>query len=53
MTYRVDVIVDDSGHSVGDDLIFATREEAEAHIENRVRHWAGVRQCRVVVDEEV
>ena len=47
-SYAPEVIVDSSGKWCGNALRFATREEAEANVDNLMMRWMLVRETRVV-----
>lgn len=48
MSYAPEVIADATGKWIGNKLRFATREEAEANVQNLALRWMLVRQTRVV-----
>ena len=48
MSFAPEVIADSSGKFVGNQLRFATREEAEANVRNLESRWMLVRETRVV-----
>lgn len=48
MSFAPQVIADSSGAWVGNNLRFATREEAEANVANLSMRWMMVRDTRVV-----
>ena len=48
MSWKPEVIADDSGKWAGNGLRFATREEAEANVAALARKWFLVRETRVV-----
>jgi hypothetical protein len=48
MSWKPEVIADNSGKWVGNALRFATREEAEANVYDLSMRWFAVRDTRVV-----
>ena len=48
MSYAPEVIADSSGKFCGNALRFATREEAQANVDNLADRWVLVRETRVV-----
>ena len=48
MSWKAEVIADNSGVFVGNALRFATREEAEAYVFDLAMRWTLVRETRVV-----
>lgn len=48
MSWRPEVIADNSGQWTPNGLRFATREEAEANVQNLAARWYLVRETRVV-----
>ena len=48
MSFKPEVIADSSGQWCGNALRFATREEAEANIQDLMMRWFAVRDTRVV-----
>lgn len=48
MSWRIEVIADDSGEWAGNDLHYATRQEAQAHADNLSQRLPAVRKTRVV-----
>lgn len=50
--FKVEVIADSTGHWCGNNLVFSTREEAEAYAEGLAIRWTLVRQWRVVEIKE-
>jgi hypothetical protein len=48
MSFKPEVIADNSGQWSGNALRFATREEAEANVKDLERRWILVRETRVV-----
>jgi nicotinamide riboside kinase len=48
MSWRPEVIADNSGEWVANSLRFATKEEAEANVQNLMMRWISVQQTRVV-----
>lgn len=52
MSWKPEVIADDSGKWYGNALRFATKEEAEANVADLYRRWLSVRETRVVESDE-
>jgi hypothetical protein len=52
MSWKPEVIADNSGQWCGNGLRFATREEAEENVRNLAGRWTSVRQTRVVESPE-
>ncbi|HEY1437398.1 MAG TPA: hypothetical protein VGG82_07835 [Casimicrobiaceae bacterium] len=52
MTYKVEVIADDSGKWCGNALRFAEHDEAEAYARDLAGRWTLVRDWRVVEEGE-
>lgn len=52
MSWKPEVIADDSGKFVGNALRFATKEEAEANVHALMMSWMAVREWRVVESDE-
>jgi hypothetical protein len=48
MSWKPEVIADNSGQFSGNGLAFATREEAEANVKDLAQRWTLVRDTRVV-----
>ena len=48
MSFKPEVIADSSGQWYGNALRFATREEAEANVQDLMMRWFAVRDTRVV-----
>ncbi len=48
MSFKPEVIADSSGKWSGNALRFATREEAEANVQDLMMRWFAVRDTRVV-----
>jgi hypothetical protein len=48
MSFKPEVIADSSGQWCGNALRFATREEAEANVQDLMMRWFAVRDTRVV-----
>lgn len=48
MSWKPEVIADNSGKWAGNALRFATKEEAEANVANLACNWTEVRETRVV-----
>lgn len=48
MSYAPEVIADSSGKWCGNALRFATREEAEANVQDLMMRWIAVSDTRVV-----
>jgi hypothetical protein len=52
MSFKPEVIADSSGKWCGNALRFATREEAEANVQNLMMRWFAVRDTRVVESDD-
>lgn len=52
MSWKPEVIVDGSGKWYGNALRFATKEEAEANVQNLASRWFSVRDTRVVASDD-
>jgi hypothetical protein len=52
VSYKPEVIADNSGIWCGNSLRFATREEAEANVHALMMRWFLVRETRVVESDE-
>ena len=52
MSFKPDVIADTSGEWCGNALCFATREEAEANVQDLMMRWFAVRETRVVQSDD-
>lgn len=52
MSWKPEVIADDSGKWCGNALRFATKEEAEANVANLKARWMLVTDTRVVESDE-
>jgi len=52
MSWKPEVIADNSGQWCGNQLRFATREEAEANVYDLSMRWFAVRKTRVVESDE-
>lgn len=52
MSFKAEVIADDSGEWVTNSLAFATEQEAEAYAQNLSARWMLVREKRVVPSED-
>jgi hypothetical protein len=48
MSFRPELIADSSGKWCGNALRFATREEAEANVQDLMTRWTSVRETRVI-----
>lgn len=54
LSYKTEVIADNTGNWVGNGLRFATNPEAEAYVSDLSYRWTSVRETRVVkCDDEV
>ena len=51
MSWKVEVIVDDTGEWEGDPLCFETEQEALAYARNLEFRWSAVREKRIVKSE--
>ena len=52
MSWKPEVIADNSGKWCGNALRFATKEEAEANVKNLMWKWLAVRDTRVVESDD-
>lgn len=52
MSYKPEVVTDDSGKWYGNALRFATEEEAQAYVGDLSMRWTLVRDVRVTTSEE-
>jgi hypothetical protein len=52
MSYKPEVIADNSGKFVGNALRFSTREKAEAYVADLAARWTLVIETRVVESED-
>jgi hypothetical protein len=52
MSFKPEVIADNSGKFYGNALRFATREEAEANVADLAMRWFLVRETRVVESDD-
>lgn len=52
MSYRAEVIADNSGQWVGNDVFLATKDEAERYARNLFSRWTLVREWRVVESDK-
>lgn len=52
LSYKPEVIADNSGKFAGNALRFATREEAEANVRDLAMRWTSVRETRVVESDD-
>jgi hypothetical protein len=52
MSFKPDVIADSSGKWAGNAARFATREEAEANVQDLMMRWFAVRETRVVESDD-
>jgi len=52
MSFKPEVIADNSGKFCGNGLAFATREEALANVADLASRWFMVRETRVVESDE-
>ena len=52
MSYKAEVIADSSGKWCSNALRFATREEAEANVQDLMMRWLAVRGTRVVESDD-
>ena len=49
--FKAEVIADNSGEWVGNQLKFDTKEEAETYAKDLASRWTAVREWRVVEEE--
>lgn len=52
MSYKSEVIADDSGKWAGNGLRFETEAEAQAYVADLARRWTLVRETRVVESDD-
>ena len=52
MSWKPEVIADDSGTWCGNALRFATKQEAELNVMNLAARWMSVREWRVVPSDD-
>jgi hypothetical protein len=52
MSFKPEVIADPSGKWAGNALRFATREEAEANVQDLMMRWFAVQETRVVESDD-
>ena len=52
MSFKPEVIADTSGKWCGNALRFATREEAEANVQDLMMRWFAVQETRVVESDD-
>jgi hypothetical protein len=52
MSFKPEVIADASGKFCGNALRFATREEAEANVQDLMMRWTSIRDIRVVESDD-
>jgi hypothetical protein len=52
MSFKPEVIADSSGQWCGNALRFATREEADANVQDLMMRWFAVRETRVVESDD-
>ncbi len=52
MSFEPEVIADTSGKWCGNALCFATREEAEANVQDLMMRWFAVRETRIVESDD-
>lgn len=48
MSWKVEVIADNSGEWAGNDLHFATKAEAQVYARDLMERWTAVRETRVI-----
>jgi hypothetical protein len=53
VSFAPEVVADYTGTWTGNGLRFATREEAQANVENLMQRWFAVREIRVVESDDV
>jgi hypothetical protein len=53
MSFKPEVIADSSGKWCGNALRFATRQEAEANVQELMMRWFAVRETRVVESDDL
>jgi hypothetical protein len=52
MSFKAEVIADSSGKWCGNQLVFATEEEAQQYAEALQKRWVAVQQIRTVFTSE-
>lgn len=52
MSYKAEVIADDSGKWAGNALVWTTEDEAQQYAQDLARRWIMVRETRVVETDE-
>jgi hypothetical protein len=52
MSFKPEVVADSSGQWCANALRFATREEAEANVQDLMMRWFAVRETRVVESDD-
>ena len=52
MSFKPEVIADDSGKWSGNAVRFATEAEAEVYVKDLARRWVLVRETRVVASDD-
>jgi hypothetical protein len=52
MSFKPEVIADSSGRWCGNELLFATRDEAEKYVHDLSIRWTMVRDTRVIESED-
>jgi hypothetical protein len=52
MSFKAEVIADNTGQWVGNGLRFASRAEAEAYVRDLEWRWTSVRDTRVIESDE-
>ena len=52
MSYKPEVIADDSGKWTPNALCFATEKEAKIYVDDLMMRWTAVRETRVVESED-
>ena len=52
MSWKAEVVADDSGRWIGNHMCFATKEEAEAYLRDLKSRWKAVRNTRVVESDQ-
>ena len=52
MSWKAEVVADNSGRWIGNHMCFATKEEAEAYLRDLKSRWKAVRNTRVVESDQ-
>jgi len=52
VSWKAEVVADNSGRWIGNHMCFATKEEAEAYLRDLKARWKAVRNTRVVESDQ-